>query len=166
MLQVRPEETLCAPFRAVLDTNAVLAMWWFQDPATDPLRLAVEAGKVVCVASAAMRAELVHVLGRLTSSEARPPASGTQRPDAATVVAAFDRWCGLRPAPPPSHGLRCTDGSDQVFIDLAMAEQVQTLFSRDRAVLKLRRRAAAQGLAIRRPDGWAAEVTTGACAAE
>jgi predicted nucleic acid-binding protein len=50
--------------------------------------------------------------------------------------------------------LRCTDADDQKFIDLACAAPARWLVSRDRAVLKLRRRAATDGLVIVTPDGW------------
>jgi predicted nucleic acid-binding protein len=50
--------------------------------------------------------------------------------------------------------LRCTDPDDQKFIDAAIVS-AQWLISRDRAVLKLARRAAALGLRIVTPERWA-----------
>ncbi|MBX3622048.1 MAG: PIN domain-containing protein [Rhizobacter sp.] len=49
--------------------------------------------------------------------------------------------------------LRCTDPDDQKFIDLAVAN-ARWLVSRDRAVLKLARRAALFGLQVVSPDRW------------
>jgi len=51
--------------------------------------------------------------------------------------------------------LRCSDGDDQKFIDLAVASGAIWLISRDRAVLRLARRASAFGLAIVTPERWA-----------
>jgi predicted nucleic acid-binding protein len=52
--------------------------------------------------------------------------------------------------------LRCTDPDDQMFVDLAHAAGARWLVSRDRAVLRLARRAAAFGIAITAPEGWSA----------
>ena len=50
--------------------------------------------------------------------------------------------------------LRCTDADDQMFIDLAVSHRARWLLSRDRAVLKLARRAAKQGVLIMPPEAW------------
>ena len=52
--------------------------------------------------------------------------------------------------------LRCTDADDQKFIDLALGYGARWLLSRDRAVLKLARRAQPLGLAVMTPDAWPA----------
>jgi predicted nucleic acid-binding protein len=51
--------------------------------------------------------------------------------------------------------MRCTDPDDQVFIDLALACKARWLLSKDRALLKLARRARALGLSIQPPASWA-----------
>jgi predicted nucleic acid-binding protein len=53
--------------------------------------------------------------------------------------------------------LRCTDPSDQKFVDLALSVSGTWLFSRDRAVLKLARRAAPLGCRIVEPGRWAGQ---------
>jgi len=51
--------------------------------------------------------------------------------------------------------MRCTDPDDQKFIDLAATSGAQWLISRDRAVLKLRKRAFALAqLRIVSPAEW------------
>ena len=62
----------------------------------------------------------------------------------------------LVPARPPALTLplRCTDPEDQMFIDLAVQLGGATLLSRDRAVLKLARRAQAYGVSILTPERW------------
>lgn len=71
-----------------------------------------------------------------------------------SVLQAFDQYATLAPEAALVERLRCSDRSDQMFIDLAVSHRARWLFSRDRAVLKLRRRAQAWGVDILRPDGW------------
>ena len=54
---------------------------------------------------------------------------------------------------------RCTDPDDQKFIDLALSLPGATLLSRDRAVLKLARRARPLGMTIVTPQAWSATLT-------
>jgi len=55
--------------------------------------------------------------------------------------------------------LHCTDADDQKFIDLAIAARAHTLVTRDKALLKLARRALARhGLRVCRPEVWSAEL--------
>jgi len=60
----------------------------------------------------------------------------------------------IEAASPPAVRLICRDPDDQKFIDLAISQGAQWLFSRDRAVLALAKRARAQGLIIMSPDSW------------
>lgn len=131
----------------MLDTNTVLAWWWFRDPAVAALGAAVESGVVAWIASRAMRQELAAVLHHGLPS----PGIGATT-DA--VLEAFDQYARQVPEAGGVHHLHCTDRSDQIFIDLAIGHRVQWLFSRDRAVLKLRRRALPWGVSIVQPDSW------------
>ena len=137
----------------VIDTNVVLDLLHFDDATARPLRLALEAGRVRCVASAATLDELQRVLAY--------PEFGL---DAARQAVLFARYralsetshtvegrAGLLPKWTPVHyGLksvwnrmpRCSDPDDQKFIELAAVVGAQGLISKDRAVLKLRRRCA------------------------
>jgi len=134
--------------RLVLDTNVVLDLLHFDDAAARPLRLALEAGSVQCVVTAATLGEWRRVLGYPEFAL-----------DPARQAALFERYQALsvpmpgvvRPGMPhkgtPIHyGLkpvcsrmpRCSDPDDQKFIELAAAAGVLALVSKDRAVLKLR----------------------------
>jgi len=64
------------------------------------------------------------------------------------------------PAPLGAAGrLHCTDADDQKFIDLAIAARAHTLVTRDKALLKLARKALARhGLRVCRPEVWSAEL--------
>ena len=55
---------------------------------------------------------------------------------------------------PAGQSLVCRDASDQVFIDLARQRGPAVLLTRDRALLALRRRAAALGVLISTAAAW------------
>ena len=120
----------------VLDTNVVLDWLLFGEPAVAELTQAISAGRLRWVATAAMREELAHVLTRGLAA-----ARGAE---ASALLAAWDRHAALQPEPPSDRLLRVTDPDDQKFVDLALHVRARWLVSRDRAVLKLARRAAAQ----------------------
>ena len=133
----------------VLDTNVVLDWLLFRDPAAAPLARMIMQRQVRWLATDTMRQELEHVLGR--SRLAAWQAASTD------IRASWARW--VEPAPTPAlslaQALRCSDADDQKFIDLALQVSAAALLSRDRAVLKLARRARAAGLDILTPMAWA-----------
>lgn len=163
----------------VLDTNIVLDLWVFADPQAQALRdllglpgLANTAPTVTggiaqaeseAVTSAApvttvtrprwlatrvMRDELARVLTYPHLVRRQPLASET----AHAVLAAYDAavtWC----EPAPKARFVCTDADDQKFIDLAVAHRA-TLVSKDKAVLRLKKRLATLGVPVLR--AWAA----------
>jgi predicted nucleic acid-binding protein len=134
---------------AVIDTNVLLDWLVFADPSVAPLTAAVQAGRLRWVATEAMLDELFHVLSRPALQPRAPAASA----DAAATIAA---WCHRVPSPAMSvaGGLVCTDGDDQMFIDLALQRGARWLVSRDRALLALGRRALARGTTICLPQHW------------
>ena len=78
--------------------------------------------------------------------------------DAEAVASAWTRH-GRRVDTPPPPGatsrLHCTDPDDQKFIDLAIAVRAHTLVTRDKALLKLARRAETRhGLRVCTPRTW------------
>lgn len=133
----------------MLDTNAVLALVVFDDPALGTLAHAVAGGAVHWLATPRMRAELAAVtqpsrLGGLRQGESQQLA-----------LAYFDAHAVcVAPAPAAPLTLVCRDADDQPFIDLAHAHRAHRaqLLSRDKAVLALRRRAAAWGWDIALPE--------------
>jgi len=126
----------------VLDTNITLDLFVFQDPATAPLREALERLAGAWLATAAMREELVRVLAypqiaRRLAAQARP---------AQDVLDAFDRCTRLVPEAPKA-AFTCKDADDQKFIDLAAAHRA-TLVSKDDAVLCMARRMERIGVTV------------------
>jgi predicted nucleic acid-binding protein len=133
----------------VLDTNVVLDWLVFRDPSSRPVEASIRSGQRRWYVTAAMRLEAERVL------TFKRFASHTV--DFVTVFTAWDALAeAIDPAPPPlSLSLRCTDPDDQKFIDLAVQLGRGVLLSRDRAVLKLARRARPLGLTIATPEMWA-----------
>jgi predicted nucleic acid-binding protein len=147
-------QTTDLPPPLVLDTNVVLDWLVFRNPGCAPLVEALEAGRVRWVSTAAMRDELMHVIGRGTLA--------SWQPDLEAIAGAHRRWAQVTDAAasaPTSARLRCTDPDDQKFIDLAAQFGGACLLSRDRAVLKLARRARETGFAILTPEAWSSRLT-------
>jgi len=126
----------------VLDTNVVLDLLIFTDPATLPLREALQAGRKRWIATPVMREELLRVLD-YTHLQGR---LDFYKLTAADVLAAYDRQVQLVDLAPKAP-MVCTDPDDQKFIDLAFLHKA-VLLSKDKAVLKLRKRLATAGVAV------------------
>jgi len=136
--------------RVILDTQIVMDWLVFNEASLLPLIAAVESRHLHWTATEAMKAELLHVIGRGVAAR--------YAPDVARVHAAFDQHCRIVPEPVLSMARpRCSDTDDQKFIDLGLAlapTQPIWLISRDRAVLKVAKRAAKLGLPILSPAAW------------
>ena len=143
----------------VLDTQSVLDWLVFADPACADWPQRLDAGWR-WVHTPAMKAEFDYVAAR---------GFGPRWP---VVPEALERaWSSFAhpveapPLPGAAARLRCSDPDDQMFIDLAVALRAGTLVTRDRALLKLARRAGAlHGVRICTPHGWnalAAEAAIG-----
>lgn len=138
---------LAAPVpRVVLDTNVVLDWLVFRNTAVLPLVSAIEQRHVEWIACASMRTELARTLGY--DNLAR------WAPDREQALAVFDTHTQLLPAPATLPALRCSDGDDQVFLDLAVAAGARWLLSHDRALLRLARRARGLGVTVIQPRLW------------
>jgi len=129
----------------VLDTNVVLDWLLFGDPSVAPLAAAIEQRHVRWLATRSMREELSHVLERgLAAARGADPAA---------VLSGWDAHAANLPQASPQ-ALRCSDADDQKFVDLALGVRARWLVSRDRAVLRLARRAAPLGTLIVIPQRW------------
>ena len=130
------------PESIVLDTNIVLDVFVFPDPAAAPLRAALQAGELDWLASLPMREELARVL-------AYPkivPRLAFYGLTADSVLGAFDKHARLVDAAAKA-SLTCSDPDDQQFIDLAVAHRA-VLLSKDRAVISMKKRLLAQGVRV------------------
>lgn len=132
---------------AVIDTQVIMDWLVFGDAAVKPIATEIQGRRLTWVGTPAMRAELLHVLQRGVAA--------SWSPDIAAVERAFDTWCmPILEAPPPAVRLVCRDPDDQMFIDLAVAQQCTWLISRDKALLALAKRARQFGVSVLTPQAW------------
>ena len=118
----------------VIDTNIVLDLWLFEDPATVPLRTALQSGRITHLATCSMREELArvltypHIVKRMAKSHIQ----------AQDILQRFDEHL-LAAEPAAKAPCTCKDPDDQKFIDLAVAHGVP-LLSKDAAILCMKKR--------------------------
>ena len=124
----------------VLDTNIVLDLLVFNDPAAEPNRQALKAGTLNWLATQPMRDELSRVLTY--------PKIATRlafyKLSVEDVLAQFDLHVCLV-AVAPKAGITCSDADDQKFIDLAEQHNA-LLLSKDKHIMSMRKRLLAQGI--------------------
>ncbi len=132
--------------RLVLDTNVLLDLLHFDDPAAAPIRRALHEGRAACCSSAACRGELAHVL---SYPQFKIPAHETRRIldeyDALARPCAGAEGASLPPLP------QCRDPDDQKFLELAQAAQADLLVTKDKALLALAKKAGRLGFRIATP---------------
>jgi putative PIN family toxin of toxin-antitoxin system len=128
----------------VLDTNVVLDLYVYEDPATATLREQLADPQTRWLATPVMREELRRVLD-YPQVVKRLDARGL---DAHRVLAAFDARATLTEVAPKAP-CTCKDADDQKFIDLAV-QHLATLLSKDKAVLCMRKRLANLGVTVSR----------------
>jgi len=129
-----------APPRVVIDSNVWLDLFVFRDPAAQPLAQALRVGSLAAVRSHQTDAELIAVL-------ARPRFAALIGTSASALMQQWQAlaqcFAGLDRAP-----WLCRDPHDQKFLDLAYSAHARTLFTKDRALLRLARAAYRDGLQI------------------
>jgi putative PIN family toxin of toxin-antitoxin system len=130
----------------VIDTNIVLDLWLFEDPATIPLRAALQSGAISHLATDSMRDELERVLAypHLVKRMAK---SNIQAQD---ILNRFDEH-QLAAEPAAKAPCTCKDPDDQKFIDLAVAHAVP-LLSKDKAILCMKKRLLQSGVVLNPTD--------------
>lgn len=141
----------------VLDTNVVLDWLVFRDPAIESLRQAVEQRRVRVVTHTAAIDELLRVLAYPQCKLA-----------AADQKALLNRYLmfAQQAALPPTFALgnlllpegfpRCRDPDDQHFLALTYHTKAGGLLTKDRELLRLKKRAARFGVTVLSPKDWAA----------
>ena len=130
------------PRALVLDTNVVLDMLIFDDPHIPPIRELLAQGQLRWIADQAQRIELERVLHY---SQIAPRVAFYGK-TAEGVLADFDAAVEYV-AEAPKIRYTCTDPDDQHFLDLA-CEHRAVLVSKDKAVLRLRKRVAQYGALV------------------
>ncbi|HJV74778.1 MAG TPA: putative toxin-antitoxin system toxin component, PIN family [Noviherbaspirillum sp.] len=143
------------PKRIVIDTNVCLDLFVFRDPRWAALLAALRMRTVEAVTREDCRTEWLKVL-----EYKHLPVDAQTRPD---VAAEFDDLitCIDRDATNPRCEVRlpiCSDPDDQKFLELARDSGAQVLITKDKALLKLARKTARDGLfSIVTPEKWSAD---------
>ena len=137
--------------RLVLDTNVWIDWLVFDDPAIAPLKAAHQDGRIHIVINEACLQELNVVLAY--------PEFNLDDAQKKNHLADVDR-CAIRledQRPVRVTTLpRCTDPDDQKFLELACDAQANWLITRDKALLRVRRKKLeAAGFRIGTPMQWA-----------
>ena len=129
----------------MLDTNAVLDWLVFRDPAMDALQSALDEARLTLVTHQPAVDELHRVLAypqcKLAASE---QAEVLRHYQSRTCIVTLPED---RPVLPENFP-RCRDPDDQHFLALSYHIQAAALVTKDKEVLRLRRRAAKFGLTI------------------
>lgn len=130
------------PPRLVLDTNTVMALWFFEDTRLVPLRRAIDDSPLLLVARADALEELRRVLayrqfGASPAIQAAILAAYTARVETIAVTPASDATPHAE-APAATLPL-CRDRDDQKFLEIARDGSATHLISRDKALLRLNR---------------------------
>lgn len=151
MLAPADFSALVRPLRLVLDTNVVMALWHFEDPALAPLRAAIEGGAATLFTRLECLDELLRVLAYVQFAIPPERAAALWRAYAlrAQLLAEPDAGEREQLAALP----RCRDGDDQKFLEAAWLAGADALVSRDKLVLALGRRTPVRGrLAVLTPE--------------
>lgn len=121
------------PRQIVLDTNVCLDLFVFKDPRWELLLENLKSGAVKAVTREDCRQEWLAVL-----HYAHLPVNDATREH---FIAAFDTYISCV-APPEKNLLlpRCSDKDDQKFLEIARDAAVETLVTKDKALLKLARK--------------------------
>ncbi len=127
----------------VIDTNVVLDLFVFQDPATAPLKQALLGKTIRWISTQDMRTELERVLAYAHIV----PRLAFYKLNAADVLAQFDCHAQMESVAPRCTAI-CKDPDDQRFIDLAVAHRA-LLLSKDKAVLCMKKRLLVLGVAVK-----------------
>ncbi|MYM84538.1 putative toxin-antitoxin system toxin component, PIN family [Duganella sp. FT50W] len=138
------------PKKVVIDTNVCLDLFVFNDPRWARLVSDIERGAVEAVTRSDCRDEyniVLHYKHLPLDDHSRPLASA-RFDQLIKVVAAAESGVKL-PV--------CSDKADQKFLEIARDAQADVLITKDKALLKLARRLAREGMfQVMLPEKWIA----------
>lgn len=124
--------------RLVLDTNTVLALWMFRDPALDALRKWIEAGKCLLYSREDALEELRRVLA-YRQFELDAAMQHTLLHQYCDRLTMRDAGAPGRHAATPTALPTCRDPDDQKFLEIAAEAAANYLITRDKALRRLAR---------------------------
>lgn len=132
----------------VLDTNTIMALWFFNDPALALLRDWIAAGHTRLLTREDALEELRRVLDY--RQFACPPARQTE------ILAHYRAQATCVPAAAtPAELPRCRDADDQKFLEIAHDGGARWLLTRDKALLRSgRHRLMRDRCSVITPEAW------------
>jgi putative PIN family toxin of toxin-antitoxin system len=135
--------------RLVLDTNVVLDCLVFRDSATRDLWVAIESRRVAALSHPLALEELRRVLAypQCRVDEAAQRDILARYAELASLIAVPDGFNRTSLSLPPEFP-RCRDRDDDLFLALAYHSGADALISKDRDILKLRRKVKKFGVRI------------------
>jgi putative PIN family toxin of toxin-antitoxin system len=135
--------------RWVLDTNVVLDCLVFRDPASRDLLAAIESNRLEVLAHPLTLEELRRVLAypQCRLDGAAQQEIGDRYAALTTLVETPDGFTRNRLSLPPEFP-RCRDQDDDLFLALAYHSRADALISKDRDLLKMRRKVKKFGVTI------------------
>lgn len=138
----------------VIDSQSLFDWMVFRNPGCAAWESVLGGSDWEWIFTSEMKAEFDHVAAK---------GFGERWPmDATALGATWARHAREVPVPPPLGAgarLHCTDPDDQKFIDLAISARAHTLVTRDKALLRLARKALDQhGVRVCKPEVWTAEL--------
>ncbi|HEX5342139.1 MAG TPA: putative toxin-antitoxin system toxin component, PIN family [Duganella sp.] len=138
------------PKKVVIDTNVCLDLFVFNDPRWAKLVAAIANGEIEAVTRSDCRDEFNIVL-----HYQHLPLDDDSRP---LATARFDQL--IKVVAPPESGIKlpvCSDKADQKFLEIARDAGAEVLITKDKALLKLARRLAREGMfKVMLPEKWIA----------
>lgn len=136
------------PKRIILDTNVCLDLFVFRDLRWAALLSALKDGRLEAVTREDCRNEWLRVLDY--------PHLPLNDEGKAQAITEFDALIAC--VAPEAHATPlpiCTDSDDQKFLELARDANAQCLVTKDKALLKLARKTARDGMfSIVKPEHW------------
>ena len=145
---------MTSPKQVVIDTNVCLDLFVFNDPRWAKLLSGLKDGSIKAITREDCRQEWLAVL-----HYPHLPINDVSR---AQTISAFDELINCI-APSQKNILlpKCSDKDDQKFMEIACDAEVETLITKDKALLKLARKVKQAGyFSIVTPEQFVANLTT------
>jgi uncharacterized protein len=134
--------TQVAPIRFVFDTNVVIDWLVFDDPYLKPLRERILGGDIAVLTNALALAELARVLGyEILRLDARRQSDVLTRYIEQTSEVSMPEGFAANSLLLPQRFPHCRDRDDDAFLALTLHTRATALITRDKALLKLKKRA-------------------------
>ncbi len=125
----------------VIDTNILLDVYVFQDPDAAALLAQINTGEILPVASAETNAEFAEVISR--------DKFGLSQQAQQAAISDWTQRASMKEASQVTRApWRCKDKDDQKFLDLAFSIKPCVLISKDKQVLRFKKRAQREGVQI------------------